>query len=328
MKNYAIICALLLFYIVPAIAQEEAYVTSCESADCGIVLALSGLRLREMPSFDSKTIVTIPFAAKVERKDIHPKDGEYDNPLYSPDSIPGWWEKIIWKGKTGYAFNAFLGEGIKKMDRDFYLLFEDAAACWSDAYASLEYHYYGLFLSKDGTKSEIKRIKPSFISFYGEDGGGGTIISADEKSESVFLFATKAPFAEDGPVKMHKMFPRWPQKDQTDNIIFRYETKYNSIHIPNSNFELSAFRRTADASELSIYLKDRATGKTQLLIEEFGLESAQLSWCGDLDRDGVQDFLITGSGSHSGYSFLYLSRNAGKGKITKRAGMYIWGDCC
>lgn len=327
-----------LFLIAPLSlsAQNSEYLIQCTSEDCGVVIALSGVKLRAEPSFTGKTIATIPFAQKVTLLEpVH----EYEaiNWEYTSDSIQGYWMAIEWKGKKGYAFSAFIGTEINRMTEDFYLLLEDAGACWSDAYASLQYNYYGLFLSPDGSRSELKKIKPSFVAYHDEM--GGTAIHAVEKETSIFLFATKEPFAEDGPVQMHWMLDGDPDGGGGAILAAYAQDVQSKLDIPHSNwqliFEPNQLIKTRDDSinlpAYILYLKDTKSGKKQALMQDVPsltfTSTIFLRWCGDLDRDGVQDFMLwTEGGDYA--QVLFLSRNPGKGKLMRFAGAYYGGDCC
>lgn len=64
------------------------------------VLALSGLRLRDVPN--GNIITTIPYGEVVVVEDDSHKTA------LSVDGLQGFWAKVKWKGQSGWAFNGFL----------------------------------------------------------------------------------------------------------------------------------------------------------------------------------------------------------------------------
>lgn len=309
--------------------------TTCDYPSCAVVIAFSGLRLRESPGTASKTLLTIPFASKVALiPDPAATQNSAEENFLDADSIAGNWVKVNYQGKTGYVFNAYLGDGILKLDKPSYLIMEDAAGCWSDAYASREYHYYGLFLDKSRQNATLKAIKPVFHTTY--DAYNGTSMHASGKERPFFMVVTREPLAEDGPIKRHHFFSKigFEEAGEEAYQMISNDSILPAVRIPESNWEVSCINQKISDSNYTyeakvLQLKDRATGKKQIIIDEtYYLHEARIIWCGDLDRDGIQDFMLMGSSEHSGFCALFLSRKAGKGKLMRLAGIYSWEDCC
>jgi hypothetical protein len=299
------------------------------------VLALSGLRLREFPGTASKILTTIPFASKVTlMRDPTLARNEDDGYLFDADSIRGNWVSVKYQDKTGYVFDAYLGNQIYKMNKASYLIMPDAAGCWSDAYASKVYHYYGVYLDKSKQQASLKTIKPVFHSDHDEF--EAISMHAPGKERPYFMLATREPLAEDGPINRHHFFSKIDFDERIDdpNQVLKNDSILHSVRIPDSNWELSCVKQKEQDSNPPYYgkvvqLKDRNTGQKQIILDKsYFLTTARMVWCGDLDRDGIQDFLLMAGGEESGFCALFLSRNAGKGKLMRLAGMYWWGDCC
>jgi hypothetical protein len=299
------------------------------------VLALSGLRLREFPGTASKILTTIPFASKVTlMRDPTLARNEDDGYLFDADSIRGNWVSVKYQGKTGYVFDAYLGNQIHKMNKASYLILEDDAWCWSDAYASKEYHYYGIFLDKNRQQATLKTIKPVFHSNH-ED-FEAISMHAPGKERPYFMLATREPLAEDGPVNRHHFFSKLNDDYEKDdkNQVLKYDSILHTVRIPESNWELSCVKQKEEDSnpphyKKAVQLKDRITGQKQIILDKsYNLSTVYLVWCGDLDRDGIQDFMLRGGNEESGLCALFLSRNAGKGKLMRLAGIYWRWDCC
>lgn len=296
-----------------------------------VVIALSGLKLRVLPDFDAKVIAIIPFGETVQRK--HPEQIRHyaTDLLFTPDSIVGKWEEIEWKGTKGFAFNAFLAQGILKMTDDFYLMVEDWGFCWLDTYASPDYHYYGIYFNADTSKCMMKTVKPTF--YARNDDLEGAAVKGDNKQTAAFLLAAKSPLTE-GPVHIHSIkrdiFRKFDVKDDPKNKI-RFVP--NTILLPESDWVVEG-RIIQDAEMASgrvgeVWLRDKKSGRSQQLFgREMEIEWAQLIWCGDLDHDGLMDFMIRWSAWKLGGISLFLSRGAEKGFLVRPPVTYSGGDCC
>ena len=321
---------LILSVSVRILSQDVEYLVKCEDKNCGVVIALSGLKLRAGPSVNAKVFTIIPFGSKVVRNHIRPTEEEgYQKPEYA-HAIPGWWEKITWQQQEGYVFNAYLGREIPQLTEDFYLVLEDAAGCWSDLYASPQYYYYGLLLNKDSSKAEIHQIKPTFFSIV--DVFESVVMHADEREPSLFLFAAKEPFTEDGLIEKHHLWKDWFMPDDDENII----SYNNPLRVPESNWNLSFIKTTAKDTviyemkyPISLQLENLATGKKQILNdwEKRHFESAKLGWCGDLDRDGLQDFILITKNTRPAIVLLFLSKNSKDGEMMHLGGVYFFVSC-
>lgn len=322
--------------------QYQEYQVSCGddySNACRVVIAFSGLRLRAGASFDAKTIATIPYGEKVylnnTTDDNDYEEGEPHQFIYTPDSIPGWWEEVSWRGKSGYVFNAYLGFEIPKATSDFYLGMVDAGHCWNDFIGSPAYNFYGLFVSEDRAKGTIKKITPTMVARLWEGYSNrpeGVYVHVNEKQKPIFIFATKNPFTEEGPVQKHFAAPDIHLDYESDLLLI--SEVGNKLSIPNSNWELTVSTKdgvkpsTGNSFKWSLKLTNKQNGLQQILDQDWEYERAQVVWSGDLDRDGVQDFLLACMGDHVGSHILFLSRDPGKGKMLRLAGVYGWGDCC
>ena len=326
MKHVLSLC-FLLCACCPLQAQHEEILCPTDADGNyteAVVIALSGVKLRAEPGFDAKVISAIPFREKVKLAEpLNLYKAEQRERVYTADSIAGFWIKVRWNGKEGYAFSAFLGTHVHTVKADLYLLFEDAGWCWDDAYADPAYYYYGLFEEPGNNQLFLKKIRPTFYNRWDEVGGQAAC--ADEKEKTVLLLASKTPFAEDGPVRS---FPAGQKLGSMDPQ--NYKAIDFKVPIPGSERTLEVQSSQVDPSNWKrrFLLRDARTGIVQELdMPVTWLDEAVLSWCGDLDRDGVTDFMIN-CYEKSGYSILFLSRNAGKGRLVRPGIVYIWEDCC
>lgn len=318
----------------PEKSFRETYAYGCdpdqtayaERPVCGVVIALSGLKLRDKPAFDAKTLAVIPFGEIVERTekgyDLSPAN--WQELLMTPDSIRGYFQEISWRGKKGFAFSTFIGDAIYRMNESVYLLFENGGWCWNDCYASPAYHYYGLFTNRDSSRWDLQKIKPTFC-FDGYE-MSGTSIRADSKKRPAFIIAAKKPIAE-GLVMTEKktatIFERRYFHDST-------AVSSQKVNVPLSQFSLSVTTSTSPeyGNRQSIHLTEKSSGRKQVLQSDFYLEKVELIWTGDLDKDGIIDFMLSYSDGHSYGCQLFLSGFATGKQLVKPMKIYWFSDCC
>ena len=299
----------------------------CKDGKCeAVILALSGLKLRNEPSFSSKTIAIIPFAQKVTFS--APNEFTVYDWQFDADSIRGFFQKVNWDGKSGYVFSAYLGTNIIKMEKPFYVLDEYGAWCWDDSYISPAHQYYGVYPNKDSTQLTVKKRNPIFYTRY--DDNFATIgMTFKQKQPSLFAFASKEPFEE-------RSFA--VNKTQT-NMKYDWETQQSNtekIKIPGTDWELRCKNIETKPTNgnppyknPTLIIQDEKSGKWNYLVDENTFyNNIRLLWVGDMDGDGVNDFMLNVSSDHSGGMMLFLSKNPGKWRFVKLAGLYFWGDCC
>lgn len=282
---------------------------------CGVVTAFSGLKLREAPSFKAKTIAVIPFKEVVTY--IHREGSENQEWLFDSDSIRGSFVEIKWRGKTGYAFNAYIADGILKTTEPGYLLFE-GGWCWRDCYANPDYHYYGMFTNHDSTVWRLQKIKPVFVHIDDEFEGCGMRALGSKKPS--FMLAMKDTLAT-GKVKVdHK------KKYVYKSVQIPYPAVRGPVRIPGS--QLSLIVSQVDDNGVTIVLQDKSSGRKQQLKKFEWVNSISLKWSGDLDQDGKPDFMLEFNNEHDGGCQLFISSLAKPGELVYPITAYIFGDCC
>jgi hypothetical protein len=311
--------------------NDDAYRIVADSYDqdtCGdVVIAFSGLKLRAKPQFDSKTIAVIPLGEKIKYT-CGSWEVAHRKMVYDTDSVAGYWYHVFWKGKQGFAFSGYLGRGILKMNKPFYLLSENSAWCWDDAYISPDFYYYGVYANADSTSFEVKKQRPLFFN-NNTDGMGGITFSFRQKQASYFAFASKAPSKEG----------RFQVSKSSQEIRYEWNTQpgpEQKIQVPHTSWEIKTKMETAlDAGGSSydtrrLIILDNKTGAWHYLFDAslIHFSTVQLGWSGDMDGDGIQDFMLNIGSDHSGGMMLFLSKDPGKWKFVKMAGIYFWGDCC
>lgn len=311
---------------------EEGYAYGCKPEEtgpgssplCGVVLALSGLKLRDKPSFSGKAVAVIPFGATVERtgnpeqyRPLRQRDWEW-----SSDSISGYWQALTWDGKKGFAFNAYIGDAIYRMTQPAYLLFQNTAGCWNDGYASPAYHYYAVYPNRDSSVWQLKKFKPVF--WFNDDGFGGTSIQADPSRSPSLIVALKSPIAEGNllaekinvPVTAHS--GEMPASTPLPP----------AVPIPNSMLQLVTVEKQDQSGRyyFQLQVENKQTRRRQVIVSRI-YGHTRLIWAGDLDRDGITDFMLSYE-SHEYGRQLFLSSLAKAGELVWPVQIYWLGDCC
>jgi hypothetical protein len=289
------------------------YMTSDDPLD-QFVVAFSGIKLREQPDFDSRTIVVLPFGSKV--KLTEPFGYETRN-ICSKDSVFGSFQKAIANGKTGYVFTAYLSKAYYQLDQPIHL-FE--SYCLNDCDAPMisnQYTYYTVNVDPLTNRAWVKKELP--VIYFGD-------ACFKNSAQIAFSIATKLPFTSEGEI------------NNSTGSCLTYEQIQKSIvtntpmRIPHSSFELVC-KETMDpeAEQIikTLWCIEKGTNKKQPLNDKLRWhDQYALVWYGDLDRDGHQDFIISGRGDHAETWSIYLSRDYLKQKEMKPSAVYNAADCC
>jgi hypothetical protein len=326
---FYVICSL---QCIAAIAQDNP--CACPSDTCQVVVARSGIKLRERPDLQAKALMVIPFGAKVYPASS-PKSDDPGIRFTDADGIMGNWARIRYNGKTGYVCNAYLGHCIYKMEDNAYLFLEKIS-CGGRPYYSDEYTYYGLFLRNQKKQLFLQKIRPVFYMERFKSGNStAASIKAQGPERPFLILACRTPLAGEGLIKNQQLFGRdfnfAPGATLLENDSVRY-----TVQVPHSSWELTCQKQASNPKKIRgnlphpgwknvIQLKDIETGAVQIIRED--IDTAGLLWCGDLDRDGRQDFLILSSTDMAPCWLLYLSGGAGDGKLVRMA-RGVWDLGC
>ena len=136
------------------------------------VVANSGLRLREKADATSAILATIPFgdSLKTDGNNLNYYDlvEKKSKLLFKFEDIEGYWQKVVYKGKKGYAFTGFLSEFYKpQIVNTSHILLEEGYSCGIVVQNTAEYNWFGWY--KKGSKTSLKAIeKPLYSAFSGD----------------------------------------------------------------------------------------------------------------------------------------------------------------
>ena len=329
MKNSVLALVIVFACQLAARAQEApSYIVRCPLPkdrhfdSSVVVVARSGLKLREKPAFAAKTLALMPFAQKVKLLEL-PRFTETGDLIgtWSPDSVYGAWLKVRWGKLEGYAFSAYLGSTILEMTKDLYLLSAKGSWCSDDSYFSTAYHYYGVFPEKDSTWVR-RAVQPAFtVHWSGMFGMGNYAKLKVMGPQPLFLLASRRPMPE-GPIPASNRRGYLPG-NPSQGMPLAPKTSATSPW----TFEIQSFPDKYGQPVPHTIVKNSDTGQTQSLAAE-PFPPDYLVWEGDLDGDGIPDLILSDFKDIITTWHLYLSRNAPAGQFLHKVSAYSFSGCC
>lgn len=194
--------------------------------------------------------------------------------------------------------------------------------------------YIGLF--RDENKSYLKNaplaIKPiDFYSHLMEKNTTKWRLKIPDMINAIALISNSKYFKE-GEIKEFKL--------KSPYIMPHEEYKFNIKGISYKLYATGIQKKLKDTqmslgdglSKYKLILKMSKNGKTkkQILVKEdyFDDKMIAILFIGDIDRDGILDFIIDKSGKYSrGEIALFLSSCANKNKILKEVSVFYWISC-
>ena len=309
---------------------EPQYAVRCplpyeENFDSSVlVLARSGLKLREKPSFEAKTLALMPFLQKVKLLELPRFNEAGDLPAtYTGDSIPGVWLKVRYGEKTGYAFSAWLGSTLVKMTEPYYLLSAQGSWCSDDSYISGQYRYYGIFRDRDGSCLR-REIKPEFWVLWTGMVGPGAYCKLKVRGEQpLFVLASRKVLPE-GPVTSTGRQGYLPGNNMGELSVL--------ANVPESPWEY-AIRYVYgenDALLPQAIAKNRQSGLNYRIgdADDWYETPQYLFWEADADGDGALDFILTVQREITSTLQLFLGGAAIPGNTIRAASEYTFSGCC
>ena len=331
----------IFFFIQFLIAQGEDYkrfsyyVTYEESSTHSLVIAPSGLKLRQTPDKNGKVIVVLPLGTKVK---IEEKLNEIpeNRQIIIDENTKSYWLLVSNGKQKGYCCAGYLGQKILKMTKDYYFSDSYSIGCGdSEVLVNPVYYTYGFY--EENRKQEIVEIKMEFINTFGEM-GIRILSELKDKSNLKYIIYTKYQM-KTGVLKGKNYTPENeenPSSNQLFSLNYEDESKniYNNIELEKGKFTIGVKKilnkNTKTNENQTLYrvtITEKATGKTYQL-GEYEKENITLDWAGDFDGDGKLDLILTVGGNHSSSTIFFLSRNAPNGKFLIEANRIDYYDCC
>ncbi|MEM1327582.1 MAG: SH3 domain-containing protein [Bacteroidota bacterium] len=338
------LCAAFVLVVFINILSAQTRYDTLNNTGLFSVLSTTGLNMRSQPDLHSKVLVAVPYDEKVEvlnmtrygRDTLGYKElwRSYDSTTYQIP-IAGSWRKVKYKDYIGYMFDAYLSKYYKNsgsyrqedlsigLNRDYALLYV-GENCFDNFNYNPNWHWYG-FYRKDNEYT-VKPVEVSFfLSNYSEL--FPCVTSTEDNNNLNFILGTKKQLS-------------------FEHIHNSIEYRKGTITSGNKSVDTLS---TAELKKYGLYQQPvYMTNRNQKYIErmEFVLKKNgkqqvlnpkplqfdadwpfYISWIGDLDGDGEDDYII-GYGDKNGGTILYLSSEADEDQIVKPVAIYRSGYCC
>ena len=298
-----------------------------------VVIAPAGLHLRAKPDQRAKILATAAFGDTV--KTIAARHFGRDtvgqiqawNPLKRQSydvPIDGYWFRVLYRGKEGFMFSAYLGYGLGRVEesdvplnRDYALLFP-GENCFNNFFYRPGWHWYGLYQSESGVFT-----KPVQVAFYNLPHElTGEYIAADDNRDLRAIIGSRTPLPAANAVDAFIAYPYEARAGLMDQEGRLNDTLLREYHL---KVVRDGSTRYWDTQQLVLQ-----EGGVRQVLASPGLYSDgnwYLICCGDLDGDGKKDYIIW-YGEKGSKTILYLSKPAAKGQHVKPVAVYYAGYCC
>ena len=168
MKNLVVII-ISIFMLTTFAAKAEKIQYPTNEVETKIVLATSGLNLRQEPSLDSKVLKLVAYGDRVAILEEKVKTDTIQ--LNKTKQLSGHWVKVAHRATQGYMFSAFLAKMESEyfpeelIDEDFALLYP-GCGCGSSLQYRRDFEYTGVYQTPS-RKFRSKKVNPSFYSKQG-----------------------------------------------------------------------------------------------------------------------------------------------------------------
>ena len=302
-------------------------------ANRNVVIAASGLNMRSLPNTKSTKLVNIPYGEKINiiHKDHYGLDTVYTiKTELAEHAVFGHWQKVQYKGYTGYVHNAFLTYDKRYRTKpvpgtnEDYVLLQPGYDCADDFYNVNEYFWYGYYqevtaIGEEPKKPYRKPISVEFINVAADMSGCGTIVKEDKHLR--FIIGSKKAFAE----------------TDMENILEKelyHRVGLDSIVLDSlveSKGDITMLRNTepSDYFDREFFYLSRGE-RSQLLntrTKVYRIKMAQFFIEADLDGDGLTDYIF-GHGEDDLRLGLYLSSEANDEEVVHLVSLLQRGPCC
>lgn len=285
-----------------------------------IIIAKSGLFLRDRPSREGEALTKMPYYADIEilsTKSFGKEQVLIEASRTSSNfniEYQANWVKVKYNKLEGYVHSAYIvrkynrKKRILKHDFDFALT---GSSCDFNFHHNPDLKWYGIYKRKDGF--ERVPITLEYQIWYGNV--MTPILTLVEPSDGLIFCFASGNNLTNGPIMGTKDY---------SNLEFdmeNYDLRLKELGINYTAIE------GKDGNNYTLQ-KD---GLHQLLNEE-QIESeynfiTSIEWVGDIDEDGKLDYVIT-YGVKGGRTVLYLSSEAKGNEIAAPVAIYLRSYCC
>jgi hypothetical protein len=254
------------------------------------VIATSGLNLRSQPHTQSTILAKLPYGTKV----IHQKE--------TTSTID--WIKVTANNQIGYLYKKYLAPynykfPTAKINSDYSLLLPNCT-CFDNFQYDPELNWIGVHKTQ---KENSFQVQPISFSYYHQKATIGTEVCIEINSDNIpeFIIGSKQPLS----VEQAHYSPPFEYIDES------------IAEALNNDFYFSE-----DSNELLYCYNNR-----DILLTEKDLRPRSIHWKGDINGDGVEDFIIK-YGEKMAKLVLILSDYSGSDIAYIKVAEYYFGYCC
>lgn len=308
------------------------------------VVSLDGLILRAGPGKDQKRVDAIPYGTVVEvvasarpkRDSLSPMrynfTGDDTTETYQISRV-GYWAKVKWNGKVGFALDIFLVSEDEEynspseiLDRELpayinsdFLLIEAGTACQTNLPPDPRYHWYGVY--RRGDKLQIQSVSLRLHAYRKDEVVPGQFFLhslADDNMGLEYIIGTRTPM---GDARFTDLLHAHGMEHEGEPTPAQQAAYFQRLGLSFESNEGNEFKE--------MRLRLGINGVEQLLempeIDRNG--EPWLRLVADLDGDGKPDYVVT-FGENSSVTVLYLSSRAPKGKLVQPVAFWFSSYCC
>lgn len=297
-----------------------------------LFVASTALKLRQEPSRDSKVLATMANGEAVQVEKTNPN--ENNRYYYQIDSLNGYWIKVRYKDKSGYAFSAYLASRY-----NLYYEFNPVQ------YLPKLNNWYGMYKKPNG-EEEIRAIKVETRTVSDpETGHSHKVLYTDQKDTSLFIIGTNEVirsgyagvfsrnFAHNSGIELRikpgvecSLYTRVKGNSIQGECYHLFGTgtyEISEYGMQLANFKIWVAKNNPPDPKYNI-IQDLSPCFSLMKTE--GLVNVE--WVGDLDRDGKPDAILQCCSTQQCTNILFLSSEAGTNELLAPVSSYSWYDEC
>jgi len=306
-----------------------------------MVVAKSGLFIRDSTTINAKSVCSVKFGEMVEIL-------ERTTPKVTLNGMKGRWTKIKYNTCTGYVFDAYLGS-FQKRDKKFpknypqYLDLEPS--CGEEQYFNSDFYWYGIFEKGDEFDVSIVNLEFSVKSENWQDELYDQYLKVTISNTQKPLFLIGLPdsipnykFQKSEFAGANHIYPG--QHFDVSSTSFKKGVSYSLASYGNvvdwdgkdsARYSIPYFMGIKDYKIKIIEAKDGKTRGTNLLQDfEKPVTSEDLpyiTFVGDLNYDSVPDILISHQTGHASANIYLFMSGYTKSEILTKVALNRWGAC-
>lgn len=296
-----IFLALIHLLITLSLMSQEGRVIDEKAS---VVISTTGLNMRDTPSLDGAIASKLPYGTAVKIIDDGMNLETFSVITSRGDSIEGRWMEVQAGTTKGYVFSAYLKPAYiefpqKLIDPDYALLIESCVCENAFNYTS-DFNWYGIYGDTGRIHFSSKQVIPSYYKSVGPM-SDVVCIETNERLKSAFIIGSKFPISA--------------------------STGYFSGGYSNTSWEDSeGYNQEFYLDNEQLYYCNN--NRDVELDSPEDLVARGLVWAGDINEDGIDDFIIHYGSPKYGKLGLLVSGPYSEEKPYRLVAEFTLGYCC